>query len=95
MLVKITSLEIEPKLIFLKLFGRPRDIPAKSRDIPPKKFDFPGFEGRMISNFLAPTRSRGRPLPHWKISGPKSLGLGSFFLPDDLPLPSPGQFSQV
>ena len=37
---------------------------------------------RDISNFLAPTRSRGRPLPHWKISGPKSLGLGSFFFPD-------------
>ena len=37
---------------------------------------------RHISNFLAPTRSRGRPLPHWKISGPKSLGLGSFFFPD-------------
>ena len=37
---------------------------------------------RDVSNFLGPTRSRGRPLPHWKISGPKSLGLGSFFLPE-------------
>ena len=36
---------------------------------------------RDISNFLAPTHSRGRPLPHWKISGPKSLGLDSFFFP--------------
>ena len=36
--------KFEPN-IFLKLFGRRRDIPAKSRDIPPKKFDFPGFEG--------------------------------------------------
>ena len=36
---------IEPKHFFLKLFGHPRDIPAKSRDIPPKKFGFPGFEG--------------------------------------------------
>ena len=36
---------IEPKLYFLKLFGRFRDIPAKSRDIPPKKFDSLGFEG--------------------------------------------------
>ena len=26
---------------FLKLFGHPRDIPAKSRDIPPKSFWFP------------------------------------------------------
>ena len=36
---------------------------------------------RDIPNFLAPTPSRGRPPPHPKISGPKSLGLGSFFLP--------------
>ena len=37
---------------------------------------------RDASNFLAPTRSRGRPPPHRKISGPKSLGLGSFFVPE-------------
>ena len=37
---------------------------------------------RDISNFLAPTPSRGRPPPHRKISGLKSLGLGSFFLPE-------------
>ena len=37
---------------------------------------------RDVSNFLAPARSRGRPLPNWIISGPKSVGLGSFFLPD-------------
>ena len=66
-------MELEHKLLFLKLFGGPRDIPAKSRDIPPKTFGFSGFEGR-----VAPTRSRGRPLPHWKICGPKSLDLGSF-----------------
>ena len=39
---------------------------------------------RDMSNFLAPTPSRGRPLPHRKISGFKRLGLGSFFLPDSL-----------
>ena len=33
-------------------------------------------------NFSAPTPSHGRPPPHPKISGPKSLGLGSFFFPD-------------
>ena len=33
---------------------------------------------RDIPNFSAPTPSRGRPPPHPKISGPKSLGLGSF-----------------
>ena len=37
---------------------------------------------RDIPNFLAPTRARGRPLPHWKISRLKSLGLCSFFVPD-------------
>ena len=42
-------------------------IPWVSRDIP---------------NFLAPTPSRGRPPPHQKISGLKSLGLGSFFVPE-------------
>ena len=36
-----------------------------------------------MPNFLAPTPSRKRPPPHPKISGPKSLGLGSFFLPDN------------
>ena len=34
---------------------------------------------------MAPTPSCGRPLPHRKISGLKSLGLGSFFVPDYLP----------
>ena len=38
---------------------------------------------RDIPNFSAPAPSRGRPPPHPKISGPKSLGLGSFFLPED------------
>ena len=41
----IVPTRIEPKHFFLKLFGRFRDIPAKSRDIPPKKFDSLGFEG--------------------------------------------------
>ena len=37
---------------------------------------------RGIPNFLAPTPSCGRPLPTRKKSGLKSLGLGSFFVPD-------------
>ena len=37
--------KLNTNLFFLKLFGRRRDIPAKSRDIPLKKFDFPGLEG--------------------------------------------------
>ena len=35
-----------------------------------------------IPSFLAPTPSCGRPLPHHKIYGLKSLGLCSFFVPD-------------
>ena len=75
--------ELNTNLFFLKLFGHPRDIPAKSRDIPPKKFGFPGFEGH--------TELFG---PHpftWKTPTPpedirtKSLGLGSFFFPDCWP----------
>ena len=37
---------------------------------------------RDIPNFWAPTPSRGRPPAHPKISGPKNLGLASFFLPE-------------
>ena len=39
--------KLNTNFFFLKLFGRLRDIPAKSRDIPPKKFDFPGFEAHI------------------------------------------------
>ena len=63
-----------------KLFGQLWDIPAQSRDVPPKKFGFPGLRGTYRTFW--PTPSRFRPPPHSRISGPKSLGLGSFFLPD-------------
>ena len=49
-------------------------LKQKTGDIPPKRFGFPGFEGH--TDFLA------RPPTHWKISGPKSLSLCSFFLPE-------------
>ena len=49
---------------------------------PAKKFGFPGLASKDIPNFLAPTPSRGSPPPHPKISGPKRMGLGSFFFPD-------------
>ena len=65
---------------FLNFSGHPRDIPAKIPGCPAKKFAFPGFR-RTYRTFLAPTPSRGRPPPHPKISGPKSLGLGSLFFP--------------
>ena len=40
-----TGPKLNTNFFFIKLFGRSRDIPAKSRDIPPKRFCFPGFEG--------------------------------------------------
>ena len=50
----------------------------------PRKYqkNTPQNTSRGIPNFLAPTPSCGRPLPHRKISGLKSLGLGSFFVPE-------------
>ena len=68
---------VNPNIFFSNFSGRFRDIPAKSRDIPQKSL-IP-WVSRDIPNFLAPTPSRGRPPPHQKISGLKSLGLGSFF----------------
>ena len=56
---------------FLKLFGHPRDIRAKIPGYHGKKFGFPGFPHPFT--WKTPT--------HPKLSGPKSLGLGSFFLP--------------
>ena len=74
----------EPKLstnpFFSNFSGTPGISRQKSRDIPPKSLVFPGFR-RTYRTFLVPTRSRGRPPPHLKISGPKSFGVGSFFLP--------------
>ena len=77
-------MRIEPKLFFLKLFGRFRDIPAKSRDIPPKKFDFLGFEAH-IELFGPPPLHVEDPHPTRGYPDPKSLGLGSFFFPEKCP----------
>ena len=63
-------------LFFSFFFGHSRDILAKSRDIPPKSLVSLCFS-RDIPNFLAPTHACGRPPPHRKVSGPKSLGLAS------------------
>ena len=71
--------KIEHELVFLKLFRRRRDIPAKSRDIPPKKFDF--LVARDTELFGPHPFTWKTPTPP-EISGPKSLGLGSFFFPE-------------
>ena len=61
---------------FLKRFGHRRDITANRGISCPKN----------TSNFLAPTPLRGRPPPRRGISGPESLGLGSFFFPGGVSL---------
>ena len=76
----IRERELNTNLYFLKLFGHPRDIPAKSRDIPPK--NLVSLVSKDIPNFWPPPLHVQNPPPHPKISGPKSLGLGSFFLPE-------------
>ena len=66
---------------FSNFSGAPGISRQKSRDVPPKVW-FPSVS-KDIPNFLDPTPSRGRPPPHPKVSGPKSLGLGSFLLPEN------------
>ena len=65
------------RIFSLKCFEHLRDIPAKILGCPAQKFGFPAWVFRDIP--FRPTPSHGRPPPHPKISGPKSLRLGSFF----------------
>ena len=74
--LNIRGRELNTNLFFSNFLGAPGISRQKSRDIPPKSLVSLGFEGR-TELFLAPTPSRGRPPSHPKISGPKSLGLGS------------------
>ena len=67
--------------IFFSNFSGASGISRQNPGISRQKSLIP-WASRDIPNFLAPTPSRGRPLPHQKISGLKSLGLGSFFVPD-------------
>ena len=71
--------KLNPNFFFSDFSGTPgisRQNPGISR-----QKSLISLVSRGIPNFLAPTRSRGRPLPRRKISGLKSLGLGSFFVP--------------
>ena len=69
--------------IFFSNFSGASGISQQNPGISRQKSLIP-WVSRDIPNFLAPTPSRGRPPPHQKISGLKSLGLGSFFVPDSL-----------
>ena len=72
--------KLNPNFFFSNFSGTPgisRQNPGISR-----QKSLISLVSRGIPNFLAPTPSCGRPLPHRKISGLKSLGLGSFFVPE-------------
>ena len=75
---------------FLGASGISRQNPGISR----QKSLIP-WVSRDIPNFLAPTLSRGRPPPHQKISGLKSSGLGSFFVPEEVSREYPEQDCRV
>ena len=62
---------------FSQTFRAVPGYPGEITGYPAQKVWFPCVS-RDIPNFLAPTRSRGRPPPHQKISGPKTLCLCSF-----------------
>ena len=72
--------ELNPNIFFSKFSGA-SGISRQNPGISRQKSLIP-WVSRDIPNFLAPTHSHGRPPPHQKISGLKSLGLGSFFVPD-------------
>ena len=70
--------ELNPNIFFSNFSGA-SGISRQNPGISRQKSLIP-WVSRDIPNFLAPTPSRGRPPPHQKISGLKSLGLGSFFV---------------
>ena len=72
--------ELNPNIFFSNFSGA-SGISRQNPRISRQKSLIP-WVSRDIPNFLAPTPSCGRPPPHQKISGLKSLGLGSFFVPD-------------
>ena len=71
--------KLNTNFFFLKLFGHPRDIPAKCRDIPPKKFDSLCFEGH-IELFGPHPFTWKTPTPLENIRT-KKFGFGFLFLP--------------
>ena len=75
----IRGRELNPNIFFSNFSGA-SGISRQNPGISRQKSLIP-WVSRDIPNFLAPTPSRARPPPHRKISGPKSLGLGSFFVP--------------
>ena len=71
------------QMYFSAFFRAPPGYPSQSPGASLQRVCFPGFRGT-YRTFWPPTPSRGRPPPHRKLSGPKSLSLCSFLLPEDL-----------
>ena len=73
--------KLNTDLLFSQTFQAPPGYPDKIPGYLAKKVWFPCFR-KTYRTFRPPPHSRGRPPPHPKISGPKTLGLGSFFFSD-------------
>ena len=71
--------ELNPNIFFSNFSGA-SGISRQNPGISRQKSLIPWLS-RDIPNFLAPPHSRGKPPAHQKISGLKSLGLSSFFVP--------------
>ena len=71
--------KLNTNFFFLSNFSGTSGISRQNPGISRKK-SLVSLVSRDIPNFSAPTPSHGRPPPHWRVSGPKSLGLSSFFL---------------
>ena len=78
---KVRGQKLNPNIFFSNFSGAFGGISRQNPGISRQKSLIP-WVSRDIPNFLAPTPSRGRPPPHQKISGLKSLGLGSFSAPE-------------
>ena len=72
--------KLNPNFFFSNFSGTP-GISQQNPGISHQK-SLISLVSRGIPNFLAPTPSCRKPLPHREISGLKSLGLVSFFVPD-------------
>ena len=85
--------ELNPNIFFSNFSGA-SGISRQNPGISRQRSLIP-WVSRDVPNFSAPTPSRGRPPPHQKISGLKSLGLGSFFVPEFCNFPYLSGFSML
>ena len=75
------SLKVNTNFFVLSNFSGNSGISRQNPGISRQKC-FICLVSRGMPNFLTPTPSRGRPLPLWKTSRLKNVGLCSFFVPE-------------